>query len=1065
MYIKDDEINRIFNEKNWKNAHSYYKDNVITNMSVLKQENEYHIDGTVEIYGRTTTSHIVVDTSGKIITFECNCPNCHKNELACGHIGVLLLKFYSLDMSDIPFQFNQKIDYRAKFEEFERIREEKMIQTKLKESKQLIETYLDPKKINIIGNDLIELFPTINYSFNRILINYRIGNSKTYLIKNLKEFINNYRYHKTYSYGSKLIIDHDHKLFSNEALKQIAFIKDNSEFIDEIERYRSIDINKHNIDEFFETYLTNLNINIFFTTIDLNNITINIEDKEDYFEVSLLPVEGELIIGNQYIYYLENNILNRYSLDMSQITKKLLEKLDKENLIISKEDFGYFGKYIIDQILPYISIVGTNIDDYMPSVITLLVYIDLNTFGDLTINLEYRDEEGNVLFDGKYIDSYETKLPLNVDNALALIDDYAKYDELTNMYLITNSDEDVYYFIKNILPKLNHYCEVFVSEDIKNINKPKNISLNIGIRLKNNLLEIDLDSINVSKTEIQDILNSIQRKKSYHRLKNGEFINLEDKTLNEAYSLIKDLNLSNENIKDGSIVIDKSKALFLNQLSMDKESITFNRNQQFQELINKLTYSNNNNYSIPQPYQQILREYQCEGYKWIMTMSEYGFGGILADDMGLGKTLQMITVLENTKHDNKVSIVITPATLILNWQDEIKKFSTDLNVLCISGSLATRKKLIEQINNYNVIITSYDYLRRDYNLYKDYCFEYIILDEAQYIKNQTTKNAKAVKELNGIHHFALTGTPIENSLAELWSIFDFLMPNYLFSYHYFKEHFERPIVRDEDKDTQLRLKKMVEPFILRRTKQDVFDELPDKIENNIKIAFSKDEEKLYIANLSQINNKLQNVLNVEQIDKIQILSMMTRLRQLCCEPRILYNEIQEPSSKLKACLDIIKKAKENNQKVLLFSSFTTSLSLIEKELRKEDISYYVLTGATNKIKRHQLVNAFQNDNTNVFLISLKAGGTGLNLTAASIVIHYDPWWNMSAQNQATDRAYRIGQTNNVQVYKLIMKNSIEEKIQKLQEQKQDLSNIFIENNNGSITKMSTSDIIALFSAD
>ena len=551
MYIKDDEINRIFNEKNWKIAHSYYKDNAITNMSVLKQGNEYHIDGTVEIYGRTTTSHIVVDTSGKIITFECNCPNCHKNELACGHIGVLLLKFYSLDMSDIPFQFNQKIDYRAKFEEFERIREEKMIQAKLKESKQLIETYLDPKKINITGNDLIELYPTINYSFNRLLINYRIGNSKTYLIKNLKEFINNYRYHKTYNYGSKLIIDHNHKLFSNDALKQITFIKDNSEFIDEIERYRSISINKHNIDEFFETYLTNLHINIFFTTIDLNNLTINIEDKEEYFEVSLLPIEGELIIGTQYIYYLNNNILNRYSLSMSQITKKLLEKLDKENLIISKEDFGYFGKYIIDQILPYISIIGANIDDYMPSVITLLIYVDLNTFGDLTINLEYRDEEGHVLFDGKYIDNYETKLPLNVDNALTLIDDYAKYDELTNMYLITNSDEDVYYFIKNILPELNQYCEVFVSEDIKNINKPKNISLNIGIRLKNNLLEIDLDSINVSKTEIQDILNSIQRKKSYHRLKNGEFINLEDKTLNEAYNLIKDLNLK---VKSGQTI-------------------------------------------------------------------------------------------------------------------------------------------------------------------------------------------------------------------------------------------------------------------------------------------------------------------------------------------------------------------------------------------------------------------------------------------------------------------------------------------------------------------------------
>ena len=294
------------------------------------------------------------------------------------------------------------------------------------------------------------------------------------------------------------------------------------------------------------------------------------------------------------------------------------------------------------------------------------------------------------------------------------------------------------------------------------------------------------------------------------------------------------------------------------------------------------------------------------------------------------------------------------------------------------------------------------------------------------------------------------------------------MPNYLYNYNYFREHFERPIVRDEDKDAQIRLKKMVEPFILRRTKQEVLEvleELPDKIENNIKIAFNKEEENLYIANLSQINSELKTALDVERIDKIQILAMMTRLRQICCDARILYNEIIGPSSKMKACLDIIKKAKENNQKVLLFSSFTSSLDLLEKELRKEDISYYVLTGATNKIKRHQLVNAFQNDNTDVFLISLKAGGTGLNLTAASIVIHFDPWWNMSAQNQATDRAYRIGQTNNVQVYKLIMKNSIEEKIQELQAQKQDLSNIFIENNDGSITKMSTADIISLFSID
>ena len=1062
MYVKDDEINRIFNEKNWENARKYYKDNVISNMAVIKQGNTYHIDGQVTISNHSHNCHIIVDTSGKITNFVCDCTDCQENKLACGHIGVLLLKFYSLEMSDIPFQFNQKVEYQAKIEAFERIQEEKLIQSKIQVAQDLIDSYSNDQKPTLTKST-INLYPNVVYSFNRLLISYRIGDKKNYVIKNLKEFIEDFRYHRITTYGSTLTTDHNRNQFSASALKQISFIHDNSDFIDSIDRNRSIEINKYNIDDFFELYLTNLDINILFTTIDHDNLSINIEDKEDYFELSLQVSDGELIIGNQYIYCLDNNVLNRYSFKMSQITKRILQVLVKENIIVNKEDFGYFGKYIIDQILPYISITGENIDDYLPSVITLLTYVDINNFGDLTLNLEYRDEDGNILFDGKYIDSYETKLPLKVDKAIALIEDYANYDELTNMYMITNNDEDIYNFIKNVLPKLNQYCDVFVSEDIKNINKPKNVSFSIGIRLRNDLLEIDLNSINIARDEIQGILDSYQKHKSYHRLKNGEFINLEDQSISEAYNLIQDLNIDSADVEDGKILVDKSKALYLNQLALDNKTIKFSRDQQYQNLIDRLTNCTVNEYPINPAYDNILRDYQKEGYRWIKTMSEYGFGGILADDMGLGKTLQMIAALEDVQ--DKISIVITPATLILNWQDEINKFSTDLKVTCITGNLATRQKLINEINKYNVVITSYDYLRRDYQLYQDFNFEYVILDEAQYIKNQTTKNAKAVKEIKGIHHFALTGTPIENSLAELWSIFDFLMPNYLYNYHYFKEHFERPIIYQKDQEVQERLKKMVEPFILRRTKQQVLSELPEKVENTIKIAFSKEEESLYLANLSQINNKLQQALNVKHFDHIQVLAMMTRLRQLCCDSRILYNEVDQPSSKMCACLDIIKKAKENNQKVLLFSSFTTSLDLLEKELRKNNISYYVLTGATNKIKRHQLVNAFQKDNTTVFLISLKAGGTGLNLTAASIVIHYDPWWNMSAQNQATDRAYRIGQTNSVQVYKLIMKNSIEEKIQELQAQKQDLSNIFIENSQNSITSMTTDEIISLFQMD
>ena len=683
--------------------------------------------------------------------------------------------------------------------------------------------------------------------------------------------------------------------------------------------------------------------------------------------------------------------------------------------------------------------------------ISLLIYVDLNNNNELSVTLDYRDDQGNTILENPK----DLVLPLKLDGVIQTLQKYLEYDEITQMYYLYN-EEDIYDFITRVLPSLNNDCEIYISEEIKQMNKPKNMKLNIGVRLQNDLLKIDINSINVDKEEIKDILYAYQHKKNYHRLKNGEFINLDDDSIKDLDLLFNDLNIEYNDLKDGEVEVDKYHSLYLENF-MNSSSLHFNRDQHFQDLI-----SHPEDIQVPQNYSKILRDYQVQGFKWLKTMSEYGFGGILADDMGLGKTLQVMTLIEDGIGENHVSLVVAPATLIYNWQDEIKKFSKKLKTVCITGNIAQRKKLIESIPEYDVVITSYDYIRRDYELYKDYQFYYFILDEAQYIKNQSTKNAQTVKLINGKYRFALTGTPIENSLAELWSIFDFLMPQYLYNYHHFKETYEIPIIKNEDQQKQAKLKQLVEPFILRRTKKDVLTELPDKIENNVIIPFTPEEEKVYLANLSTINSELQSAIQVNHIDKIQILAMMTRLRQLCCDQRILYKDIIEPSSKLKACMDIIETAKENNQKVLLFSSFTKSLDLIEAELRKKDISYYVLTGSTTKIKRHQLVNAFQNDQTTVFLISLKAGGTGLNLTSASTVIHYDPWWNMSAQNQATDRAYRIGQTNNVQVYKLIMKNSIEEKIQKLQEQKQDLSNMFIENNNGSITQMSTADIIDLF---
>lgn len=400
--------------------------------------------------------------------------------------------------------------------------------------------------------------------------------------------------------------------------------------------------------------------------------------------------------------------------------------------------------------------------------------------------------------------------------------------------------------------------------------------------------------------------------------------------------------------------------------------------------------------------------------------------------------------------------------MIYNWEDEIAKFSKTLNCISITGAKAKRTLGIQNYRDYDLLITSYDYLRRDVDLYQDHEFECIILDEAQNIKNQKTKNAQFVKRLKANHRTALSGTPIENSLAELWSIFDFLMPGYLYSYHYFKQEYEIPITLDEDEKTTKRLRNLVNPFILRRTKKEVLKELPDKVDHKYMLEFSVSEKKLYLANLAMVNKEMQAKMKEVHFDRIAILAMLTKLRQICCDARLVYDNIKEPSTKINATISLIKTLTENNKKILLFSAFTSLLDLVSNQLDKEQISYYMLTGSTNKEERRKLVNNFNEDDTRVFLISLKAGGTGLNLTSAEAVIHIDPWWNLSAQNQATDRAHRIGQNANVQVYRMIMKDSIEEKILKMQERKANLADSFVEGNDGSLSKMSKEEILDLF---
>ena len=415
--------------------------------------------------------------------------------------------------------------------------------------------------------------------------------------------------------------------------------------------------------------------------------------------------------------------------------------------------------------------------------------------------------------------------------------------------------------------------------------------------------------------------------------------------------------------------------------------------------------------------------------------------------------------------EKATSIVVCPSTLVLNWKAEIEKWCHSIKVLIVKGTAKERKEKLEHYKDYDLLITSYDLLKRDVENYEDKNFKLIIADEAQYIKNSTTQNATSLKSLNGETKFALTGTPIENSVAELWSIFDFIMPGYLYRYSKFKKKFEEPILKYEDKEALERLKRLISPFVLRRVKKDVLTELPDKNITVMKNEMEEEQEKIYLSYLAQTKKEIAEELNDNSFEKskFKILMLLTRLRQICCHPSLFIENYKGGSGKLNQCMDLVTDAIESGHKILLFSSYTSMFQIIEKELDKKKIKHLKLIGSTPVNDRIEMVDEFNNNNEiKVFLISLKAGGTGLNLTSADVVIHYDPWWNVSNENQATDRTYRIGQKNSVQVYKLITSNSIEEKINKMQERKEKLYKDILSTKETFINKMSKEEILDLF---
>lgn len=615
-------------------------------------------------------------------------------------------------------------------------------------------------------------------------------------------------------------------------------------------------------------------------------------------------------------------------------------------------------------------------------------------------------------------------------------------------FCFIGNEEEMYELLSKGIKRLKEFGEVLLSEELKEFKVLDSSLISSELIELSNFYKLKFDFGDFELRELRESIEAMKKGERFYRTKKV-YLDLEDPGIVNFLNLLEDLGL--ENIKDNEVYIDKSKVLYIQEKLKDRNLSFIKGGNVLQEIVGKLLNKEFKRKLVPKALNAELRPYQKEGFKWINEITDLGFGGVLADDMGLGKTLQIIAFLLSQKKSK--SIVVVPTSVIYNWMDEFEKFAPSIRIGLVHGSKSKRDRVLrgfkrgigikveeedlkeKSYEKYDVLLTTYGTLKNDEKAYENLSFDYCIIDEAQNIKNPAAQATLSVKNIKSRCNIALTGTPIENNLMELWSIFDFVMPGYLFT----KERFRERFILDESNLSEL--KSLITPFILRRLKEDVLSELPEKLEKKYLVEMKGKQKQLYSFYVKAIKNELNENKISEKSgkNKINLFAYLTKLREICLDPSIVVPDYKGESRKLTVVKEIVKDASESGKKILLFSQFTSVLQKIEEDFKKEDISYLYLDGETSAKERVERVKKFNEDsNIKVFLISLKAGGVGLNLTSASVVIHFDPWWNPAVEDQATDRAHRFGQENKVEVIKLVAKDTIEEKIVLMQEDKREL---------------------------
>lgn len=1017
---------------NMEKGKELLKNKELLKLNVHKNDYIYNIYGNFkqENSNEFFSSHLKIDTKNeKIISCRCGCDyfidisKNDKNIYMCKHLYATGFKFIEAAKSNLKKKNTENI--------------EKNILNQL--------YYIDG--IEHINNSVEKTKLTLSVSVKEVVetngrnfdISLYINNDHSYPVLSIGEWLNNYFNKEEYILGKGFVYTYKKYYFSKEDIELLEYLY---EYSCEFNSNKStIRLSNKFLRRFFNklvdkkvklifnstTYLCNVkkcNLPLFFTLKQVNNKYILTTRKNHPVP---LNERFDIFMYDKDIYIPSSEQIEIYKVLFNELKNKGQIEINRG---ISIEE--------LKDLLIYLNVAGEkiNLDN------NLIELINENT----EVILYFKKQLDRRICDAVLIcDNEEVDYKIAIDD----ISLYKKYSKKLNIieselnknrfyyrnetFEFLGTDDEYYDFLKYGLKNLNNIAKIKISDN-ENFFKFKKIKFNdFNLNIKSdNKYDFSLKLDEINEYDLKNIIKEYKNNKSYIKLSDGSYIDLNNTEISNILDILSMLNIESE-----KSILDINKMYYLNEKIKGNESF-INVKKKLENMIKEITKVHELKFTVPDDLNGTLRSYQIEGYKWFKSLSHLNLGGILADEMGLGKTIQTITFLLSEKL--KSSLVVVPTSLIYNWISELHKFAPTLKVGIVYGDVKERKKIIKDSSKYNILITTYGLLKNDINEYEEINFEYLILDEGQNINNYKTQTAKVVREINSNIRFVLTGTPIENNLIELWSIFDFIMPGYLYS----KDEFTRKFLKD-DKNMLEELKLLISPYVLKRNKKDVLKELPDKIENKVLVTLSKKQKDLYDSLLLEIKNKINNQRGKE--NTIELFSYLMKLRQMCLDPSLILESYTGDNGKLNVTEEIIKK-NINEHKIVIFSQFTSMLKKIEEKIKEKNINYAYLDGSTSAKKRIELVDKFNNDESiRIFLISLKAGGTGLNLTSSDVVIHFDPWYNPGVHDQASDRAHRIGQKNMVNIYKLIAKDTIEETIYLMQEDKKNMISEVLENDN------------------